>query len=49
MAFPMTHPADREPNARYTRLLAQYHYGSYTRRASELAWTLVDTLTRAGR
>ena len=49
MAFPLTHPADRAPNARYTRLLAQYHYGSYARRASELAWTLVDTLARTAR
>jgi len=49
IAFPLTHPTDRAPNARYTRLLARYHYGSYSRRASELAWTFLDTIGRAAR
>ena len=49
LTFPLTHPTDRAPNERYTRLLAQYHYGSYAMRARELAWTLVDTIGRAAR
>jgi hypothetical protein len=49
MTYPMVHPTDRATNTRYTRLLARYHYGSYARRASELAWTLVDTVTRIAR
>jgi hypothetical protein len=50
MAFPLNHPPDQSTNRSYTQLLARYHYGSYARRASELAWSLVDVIrTRARR
>ena len=49
IAFPLNHPQDRTTNVRYSQLLARYHYGSYARRASELAWSLVDTVTRGAR
>lgn len=48
MVFPLRHPADFTPNRAYTSLLAKYHYGSYARRASELLWTAVDAVRRAG-
>lgn len=46
MTFPLSHPPDLTPNRAYTSLLAKYHYGSYARRASELLWTAVDSVTR---
>lgn len=44
MTFPLRHPPDVTPDAGYERHLAKYHSGSYARRASELAWWLIDAL-----
>jgi len=49
MTFPLVHPPDLSVNAAYTSLLARYHYGSYARRAGELAWSVADRLTGRAR
>ena len=44
MAFPLDHPEDAMPNARYERHLARYHARSYAQRARERVLILRDAL-----